>query len=253
MSTDIEIAQAREDGAHRQARGGEARHRRRASRTLWALQGEGLPRLYRHAARSAGRQAHSRHRDQPDAGRRRQDDDHRRPRRRAEPHRQEGLDLPARAFARAGVRHEGRRGRRRPRAGRSDGGHQPAFYRRLQRHRARNQPARRDDRQPHPSRQRAEDRRAPDHLEARRRHERPRAARHRHRAGRNGQRLSAPGRLRHRRRLGGHGDLLSGHLDRGLEAAARQHRRRLHHRAEAGACARPQGAWRHGACCSRTR
>ena len=37
--------------------------------------------------------------------------------------------LPARASARPGVRYEGRRGGRRLRAGRPDGGHQPAFHR----------------------------------------------------------------------------------------------------------------------------
>ena len=49
-------------------------------------------------------------------------------------------------------------------------------------------------------------------LEARGGHERPRAARHRRRPGRPGQRLPAPGRLRHRRRLRGDGDLLPGHV-----------------------------------------
>ena len=50
--------------------------------------------------------------------------------------RQEGADLPARAGAGAGVRHEGRRRRRRLCAGRADGRHQPAFHRRLRRDRA---------------------------------------------------------------------------------------------------------------------
>ena len=54
-----------------------------------------------------------------------------------------------------GVRHEGRRGRRRLRAGGADGGHQPALHRRLRRDPARQQPARGDDRQPHQPRQRA--------------------------------------------------------------------------------------------------
>ena len=45
-----------------------------------------------------------------------------------------GDDLPARAVARALLRHEGRRGRRRLRAGRADGRHQPALHRRLPRH-----------------------------------------------------------------------------------------------------------------------
>ena len=93
-------------------------------------------------AETQGRQADPRDRDQPDARGRRQDHDHRRPRRRAQQDRQEGGDLPARALARPGVRHEGRRGGRRLRAGRADGGHQPALHRRLQRDRARQQPAR---------------------------------------------------------------------------------------------------------------
>ena len=45
-------------------------------------------------------------------------------------------------------------------------------------------------------------------VEARGRHERPRAARHRRRARRDGERLPARGRLRHRGRLRGDGDLL---------------------------------------------
>ena len=137
-----------------------------------------------------GRQADPGHRDQPDAGRRGQDHDHGRAGRRAQPDRQEGDHLPARAQPRAGVRHEGRRGRRRLRAGRADGGHQPALHRRLQRHRARQQPAGGGDRQPHPPRQRAGHRRAPHHVEARGGHERPRAARHRRVARRHRQRLS---------------------------------------------------------------
>jgi formate--tetrahydrofolate ligase len=48
----------------------------------------------------AGRQADPRHRHQPDAGRRGQDDDDGRPRRRPQPHRPQGNDLPARALAR---------------------------------------------------------------------------------------------------------------------------------------------------------
>jgi uncharacterized radical SAM protein YgiQ len=50
-------------------------------------------------------------------------------------------DGAARALAGPGVRHEGRRHRRRPGAGGADGGHQPALHRRLPRHRAGQQPA----------------------------------------------------------------------------------------------------------------
>ena len=137
-------------------------------------------------------------------------------------------DLPARAFARARVRDEGRRGGRRLRAGRADGGHQPAFHRRLPRDRGREQPARRADRQPHPSRQRVRHRRAPHHVEARRRHERSRAARDHGGARRRRQRLPAAGRLRHRRRLGGDGDLLPRRVARRSARAAREDRRRVH-------------------------
>lgn len=63
------------------------------------------------------------------------------------------LDLPPRAIAWSGLRHEGRRGGRRPRAGRSNGGYQPSFHRRFQRHRARDKSAGGDDRQSCPSRQ----------------------------------------------------------------------------------------------------
>ena len=169
----------------------------------------------------------------PTPGGRGQDHHHGGARRCAEPHRQEGHHLPARAGARAGLRHEGRGGGRRLRAGRADGGHQPALHRRLLGHRAREQPARRADRQPHPSRQRARLRRAPHHLAARAGRERPRAARHHGRPRRPGQRLSAPGRLRHRRGLRGHGDLLPRHERAGSEGAPRKHRRRLHARAKA--------------------
>ena len=180
----------------------------------------------------------------PDAGGRRQDHDHGGPGRRAEPDRQEGGGLPARAFARAGLRHEGRRRRRRLRAGRADGGHQPAFHRRLPRDRRRQQPARRADRQPHPPRQRARHRRASRRVEARPRHERPRAARNHRRARRSGQRLSAPGRLRHRRGVRSDGDLLPVGVARRPQGAAGQDRRRLHARPEARPRARPAGARR---------
>ena len=69
-----------------------------------------------------------------DAGGRGQDHHHGRPDRRAQPYRQEGDAVPARAVARAVVRHEGRRGRRRLRPGDPDGGHQPPLHRRLPRH-----------------------------------------------------------------------------------------------------------------------
>ena len=73
----------------------------------------GMDFVERFAGQQARRQADPRHRDQSDAGGRRQDHDHGRPRRRAQPHRQEGDDLPARAEPRALLRRQGRRGRRR--------------------------------------------------------------------------------------------------------------------------------------------
>ena len=60
----------------------------------------------------------------------------------------------ARAVAGPGVRHQGRRGRRRLRPGRSHGGHQPAFYRRFPCHRRGQQPAGGHAGQPYPAGQR---------------------------------------------------------------------------------------------------
>ena len=110
------------------------------------------------------------------------------------------------AVARAGVRDQGRRGRRRPDPGRPDGGPQPPLHRRHPRDRRRQQPAGGDDRRLDPARQPAQHRRAADRLAARRRHERPGAAPDRDRPRRPRQRLPARDRLRHHRRLRGHGD-----------------------------------------------
>ena len=113
----------------------------------------------------------------PDPGRRGQDHDHGRPRRCAEPDRQEGDRLHPRALARTLLRHEGRRGRRRLCPGRADGGHQSPFHRRLPRDRRRQQPARSNDRQPRLLGQQARHRHPARQLAPRRRHERPGAAR----------------------------------------------------------------------------
>ena len=80
------------------------------------------------------------------------------------------------------------------------------------------------DRQPHPSRQRARHRCPAHRVEARHGHERPRPARHHGRAGRHGERLSAPGRLRHRGRVRGDGDLLPRDFAGRPEDAPRQDR-----------------------------
>ena len=107
-----------------------------------------------------------------DAGRRGQDHHHGRPHRRAQPDRQEGDAVPARALARPLLRRQRRRRRRRLCAGGADGRHQSALHRRLPRHRRGQQPALRADRQPHLLGQRARHRRPPHHLAPRRRHER---------------------------------------------------------------------------------
>ena len=65
------------------------------------IQGQDRARLRPLAARPAERQADPRHRDHPDPGRRGQDDDHGRARRRAQPDRQKGDALPARGEPRA--------------------------------------------------------------------------------------------------------------------------------------------------------
>ena len=95
------------------------------------------------------RQVDPRHGDHADARRRRQDDDHGRIDRCAQSYRQESDVVPARAVARALVRHEGRRRRRRLRASRADGRHQPPLHRRFPRHHVGEQPAGRPARQPH--------------------------------------------------------------------------------------------------------
>ena len=147
------------------------------------------------------------------------------------------------------LRHEGRRGRRRLRPGRADGGHQPPLHRRLPRHRRGAQPPVGADRQPHLLGQCARHRRPPRGLAPRHRHERPLPAPDRLVAGRRRQRLPARGRLRHHRRVRGDGDLLPGQGPRGPEDPARQHHRRLHPRPQAGArrpTSRRTARWR---CC----
>ena len=105
-----------------------------------------------------------------------------------------------------GVRHQGRRRRRRHDPGRADGGPEPPFHRRHPRDRRGQQPARRASRRLDPARQPAQDRRPADRLAAGAGHERPRPAPGGARAGRAGQRLPARVRLRHHRGLRGDGD-----------------------------------------------
>ena len=234
----------RQEAADHRDRQGKARHRAGEPRALRPLQGQGVDGLHQVAAGQDERQADPGLRDLADAGGRGQDHHHGRPDRRAQPHRQEGDAVPARALARPVVRHEGRRGRRRLRPGRADGGHQPPLHRRLPRHHLGAQSAVGADRQPHLLGQRARHRQPPRRLAPRHGHERPRAARDRLLARRRRQRLSARRRLRHHRRLRGDGDLLPRQRPRRSQEAARQHHRRLHPRAQAGPRQRPQGARR---------
>ena len=148
----------------------------RRVRALRALQGEGVARRARPPARRAGRQARLRGRRDADQGGRGQDHHggvaHPGPRE----DRQGAAAVPARAVARPGVRHQGRRRRRRHDPGGADGGPEPPLHRRHPRGRRGQQPARGAARRVDPARQPALDRRPAGGLEARARHERPRAA-----------------------------------------------------------------------------
>ena len=205
MKTSLEIAQEAVATADRADRGA-GRTRARRDRAVRPLQGEGLAVRARPAQGPTGRQGRVRHGHDADPGRRGQDDHAGRAHPGARRDRQEPGGVPARGVARSGVRHQGRRGRRRPHPGRPDGGPEPALHRRHPRDRRRQQPARGDDRRLDPARQPAPDRRAADPVAARGRHERPRAARHRGRPRRPRQRLSARDRLRHHRGVRGDGD-----------------------------------------------
>ena len=79
---------------------------------------------------------------------RRQDDHHRRARAGAQPDRSQGRGGHPPALAGPGLRHQGRRGRRRLLPGHPDGGLQPPPHRRRPRHRCRAQPRERLPRQP---------------------------------------------------------------------------------------------------------
>ena len=85
--------------AHPRDRAGKARHCRGDLEPYGHYKAKVSMRLHQVARGPAERQAHSRHRDHPDAGGRRQDHHHGRPHRRAQPYRQESDDVPARALA----------------------------------------------------------------------------------------------------------------------------------------------------------
>ena len=109
----------------------------------------------RAARRPPGREDRQRHRDHADAGRRGQDDDVRRAHAGARPARPQAGARAPRGVARARLRDQGRRGRRRLHAGRPDGGPEPPLHRRPARDHGRQQPARGVDRRPPAARQRA--------------------------------------------------------------------------------------------------
>ena len=151
-----------------------------------------------------------RHRDDAHQGRRGQHDHAHRPGRRARRDRQTPSRLPARALGRAGIRGQGRRRGRRPRAGGSDGGSQPPLHRRYPRDRRGKQPPGSDDRRLDPARQPAPHRRAADPVAAGGGHQRPRATQDHGGAQRPPERLPARDRVRHHRGFGSDGDRRGG-------------------------------------------
>ena len=114
------------------------RARTRRDRALRPLQGEGVAVGDRSARRGRRRQARVRRRDDADESRRGQDNDGGRPHPGPRRDRQVAGAVPARALARPGVRDQGRRRRRRPHAGRADGGPEPSLHRRHPRRRRAN-------------------------------------------------------------------------------------------------------------------
>ncbi len=199
------------------------------------IQGEDRARLRPHAARPAERQADPGHRDHPDAGRRGQDDDDGRARRRAQPTSAKRRCLCLREPSIGpcfGVK-----------GGAAGGGYAQVvpmedinlhFTGDIHAIGAANNLLARDGRQPRLLGQRAAHRSAPGQLAARHRHERPRLAHDHLLARRRRQRLSARRRVRHHRRLGGDGDFLSGDRSAGSAAPPRQHHRRPDARAQTG-------------------
>ena len=151
--------------------------------------------------------------------------------------------LPARGLARARLRDQGRRGRRRLRPGRPDGGPEPPLHRRHPCDRRGEQPARSVARGAHPARQRAPDRPALDRLAALRRHQRPGAPERRRRRRRPRERLRPREWLRHHGRLRGDGDRRGRPRPaRPPRAARRDHGRRTRSRASPcspSSCRRP--------------
>ncbi len=158
------------------------------------------------ALSDAPRPSRAHHGDHADDERRGQDRQHDRPDAGAGAHRQTRRGGAARTLARSGLRHEGRRHRRRQGVaapGRQD---QPPFQRRLPRHHVGPQPAGGPARHAPALRQRPPHRSQGDPVAALHGHERPCPAQDRRRHGRTRERAGARNRLHHHRRLRDHGD-----------------------------------------------
>ena len=177
MPSSLEIAQEAELRPIARDRGGRSASSRTSTTCTASTRRRSASPSSSGSSDAARREAHLRHGDHADEGRRGQDDDLGLADPGARAHRQEAGALPARGLARPGLRDQGRRGRRRLRAGRPDGGPQPPLHGRHPRDRRGEQPARRDARGAPAARQQARDRPADGELAALRRHQRPRAAR----------------------------------------------------------------------------
>ena len=185
---------------------------------------QGAPVAARPAAEPLERQARDRHGDHADQGGRGQDDDERRADDGARQAEQEGDAVPARAVDGADLRGQGRRHRRRLRADRADGGHQPPLQRRLPRGDGGAQPAGGGARRVDLQRQPARDRPVVGDLAAHARHERPRAALHGGGAGRQGARRAAREPVRDHGGVGSDGGVRAVERPAGPAAAARADR-----------------------------
>ena len=212
--------------------------RRGRDRTLRKIQGESSP-----ALRDGRCEAHTRHRNEPHSPGRGKDHREHRSCGRNAPDRAQRVPCPARAFARAGVRHQGRRVRRRVCTDSPHGGHQPAFHGRFPRRDFRQQPALRAHRQPHQIRQLSAHKGSD--MAAVSGPQRPRSARGGSGAGRQRERRAARGRLCHHGGERDHGGALPCDFPRRPQAQARQHRHRLRRRRERGTRARPQSGRVH--------
>ena len=188
----------------------------------------------RPAGRPARRQAGHHDGDHADEGRRGQDHDVDLADAGPREDRQGRPALPPRTLDGSGVRHQGRRHRRRLRAGRADGGHQPPLQRRLPRRHGRPQPAGVRARRLALLRQPARYRRLKHHLAADARCQRARAPVHGHRPRREDARRPARERVRDHRGVGGDGRARPRVRSRGPPRPPGADRRRVDGRRGAG-------------------